>query len=95
MSHELGPIAFEKSQPQFLEGYSNPRRSVSPKVAEEIDRQVKEIIDGAHEMALQILRHNQALLEETAQTLLQKVWKVRKKETKFSREPNFTAFHSG
>ncbi|WP_410503734.1 hypothetical protein [Leptolyngbya sp. 7M] len=72
MSHELGPIAFEKSQPQFLEGYSNPRRSVSPRVAEEIDRQVKEIIDGAHQIAFQTLQHNRALLEETAQTLLQK-----------------------
>jgi cell division protease FtsH len=72
MSHELGPIAFEKSQPQFLDGYSNPRRSVSPKVAEEIDHQVKEIIDGAHQMALQILQRNRDLLEETAQTLLQK-----------------------
>ncbi|WP_404783207.1 ATP-dependent zinc metalloprotease FtsH [Altericista sp. CCNU0014] len=72
MSKELGPIAFEKMQQQFLDGYSNPRRSVSPKVAEEIDRQVKEIIDGAHQMALQILQQNRDLLEETAQTLLQK-----------------------
>jgi len=47
----LGPIAFEKIQPQFLDGYSNPRRSVSPKVAEEIDHQVKEMIYGAHQMA--------------------------------------------
>lgn len=72
MSADLGPIAFEKTQPQFLEGYNNPRRSVSPQVAEEIDRKVKEMIDSAHQMALQILRCNRELLEETAQTLLQK-----------------------
>ena len=50
MSDELGPIAYEKTQQQFLEGYSNPRRSVGPKLAEEIDHEVKEIIDGAHSM---------------------------------------------
>ncbi len=38
MSDELGPLAFEKTQQQFLEGWNNPRRAVSPKVAEEIDR---------------------------------------------------------
>ncbi|RMF26155.1 MAG: ATP-dependent metallopeptidase FtsH/Yme1/Tma family protein [Cyanobacteria bacterium J083] len=73
MSDELGPVAFEKMQQQFLDGYyPNPRRPVSPKVAEEIDRQVKEIIDGAHQMALTILRQNQDLLVETAGILLQK-----------------------
>ena len=70
MSDELGPIAFEKSQQQFLEGWSNPRRAVSPKVTEEIDREVKEIVDGAHQMALNILEQNRDLLEETAQVLL-------------------------
>ncbi|MBD1923040.1 ATP-dependent metallopeptidase FtsH/Yme1/Tma family protein [Microcoleus sp. FACHB-831] len=72
MSDELGPVAFEKPQQQFIEGYGNPRRSVSPKVAEQIDRQVKETIDGAHHIALTILDTNRDLLEETAQTLLQK-----------------------
>jgi len=72
MSDELGPVAFEKTQQQFLDGYSNPRRAVSPKVAEEIDREVKEIVDGAHHIALSILDQNRDLLEETAQTLLQR-----------------------
>jgi cell division protease FtsH len=72
MSNELGPIAYEKTQQQFIEGYTNPRRSVGPELAQEIDREVKEIIDGAHHMALLILRINQKLLEETAQILLQK-----------------------
>jgi cell division protease FtsH len=69
---KLGPIAFEKTQQQFLEGYTNPRRPVSPKIAEEIDREVKEIVDGAHHIALTILHQNLELLEETAQTLLDK-----------------------
>lgn len=70
MSEELGPIAFERTQAQFLEGMTSPRRQISPKVAEEIDRAVKEIITGAHQVALAILATNRELLEETAQTLL-------------------------
>jgi cell division protease FtsH len=72
MSHQLGPVAFDKIQQQFLEGLTNPRRIVSPKVAEEIDREVKEIIDGAHQMALTILAKNRELLIDTAETLLEK-----------------------
>jgi cell division protease FtsH len=71
MSDELGPVAFEKIQQEFLGGFSNPRRSVSPKVAEDIDREVKEIVDGAHHIALSVLDQNRDLLEETAQILLQ------------------------
>ncbi|GAB1541990.1 ATP-dependent zinc metalloprotease FtsH [Scytonema sp. NUACC21] len=72
MSDRLGPVAFEKIQQQFLEGYSNPRRAIGPKVAEEIDREVKQIVDNAHHIALSILHENRELLEETAQELLQK-----------------------
>ncbi|PPS42837.1 ATP-dependent zinc metalloprotease FtsH [Chroococcidiopsis sp. TS-821] len=73
MSDDLGPVAFEKiQQSQFLDGFSNPRRPVSPKTAEEIDREVQEIVESAHQMALLILRTNQNLLEETAQLLLHK-----------------------
>ncbi len=72
MSDQLGPVAFERVQQQFLEGFSNPRRSVSPKISEQIDQEVKEIIDGAHHTALKILDQNRELLEETAQILLEK-----------------------
>jgi cell division protease FtsH len=72
MSDELGPIAFEKVQQQFLEGYNNPRRAISPKVAEEIDREVKQIVDNAHHIALTILHENRELLEVTAQELLRR-----------------------
>ncbi|MDZ7959258.1 MAG: ATP-dependent zinc metalloprotease FtsH [Aulosira sp. DedQUE10] len=71
MSDKLGPVAFEKIQQQFIEGYGNPRRSISPQVAEEIDREVKQTLDNAHHIALSILQHNRTLLEETAQELLQ------------------------
>ncbi|AFZ03170.1 ATP-dependent zinc metalloprotease FtsH [Calothrix sp. PCC 6303] len=70
MSDELGPVAFEKSQQQFIEGYGNPRRSISPKVAEQIDYEVKKLVDNAHHIALTILQQNRDLLETTAQELL-------------------------
>jgi cell division protease FtsH len=41
-------------------------------VAEEIDREVKQIVDNAHHIALSILQENRDLLEQTAEELLQK-----------------------
>ena len=72
MSDKLGPIAFEKMQSSFIEGYGNPRRSVSPEVAKQIDSEVKDFVDNAHHIALSILYKNRELLEETAMELLQK-----------------------
>ena len=43
-----------------------------PRWLRKIDREVKEIVDGAHHIALSILDQNRDLLEETAQTLLQR-----------------------
>jgi cell division protease FtsH len=70
MSQTLGPVAFEKNSAQFLEG-SSTRRSISSEVASEIDRQVKQSLDKAHEMALEILRLNRGLLETATQVLLE------------------------
>ena len=72
MSDRLGPVAFEKVQQQYLEGITNPRRQVSPQVAEEIDREVQQVIEAAHQAALAILKENQQLLLSLAQTLLGK-----------------------
>jgi cell division protease FtsH len=71
MSKALGPIAFERVQQAFLEGATNPRRNISPQISAEIDHAVKDLIDGAHSTALEILKMNQALLETTAQQLLE------------------------
>ncbi|MEA5572694.1 ATP-dependent zinc metalloprotease FtsH [Calothrix sp. UHCC 0171] len=72
MSAKLGPVAFEKIQQQFLNSLTNPRRAISEKIAEQIDQEVKEIIDGAHQLALVILQGNQELLQEVADILLEK-----------------------
>lgn len=72
MSDKLGPVAFDRIQQQYLEAFPNPRRTVSPKTAEQIDQEVKAIVDGAHDTALKILHKNRELLEETAKLLLEK-----------------------
>lgn len=71
MSTTLGPIAFEKTTTQFLGGNSS-RRAISAEVAVEIDRQVKQNIDQARQMALEILQLNRSLLNSTTRMLLDK-----------------------
>ncbi len=70
MSDTLGPIAFAGSQSQFLGDDSNTRRAVSGDVAIEIDRLIKETIDGSNSMAKAILEQNRELLESTTKVLL-------------------------
>lgn len=70
MSDRLGPIAFEKRQQQFMEGFGNSRRTISPPVMEAIDAEVKTLVDSAHHMAIKILMHNRQILEEIAHALL-------------------------
>jgi cell division protease FtsH len=70
MSDTLGPIAFAGNQSQFLGGDTNPRRAVSGDVATEIDRLIKETINGANNMAQAILVQNRELLESTTKILL-------------------------
>jgi cell division protease FtsH len=71
MSKHLGPMAFDRSASQFLGGWGNPRRPLSPQVEAAIDREVQQLIDQAHQIASLILAHNQPLLREVAQVLLE------------------------
>ena len=50
----------------------NPRRSVSDATAQAIDKEVRGLVDQAHDDALSILRENMALLETIAQKILEK-----------------------
>jgi cell division protease FtsH len=73
MSKVMGPLAFDKGPGnQFLDanGMMNPRRRVSDVTAKEIDEEVKEIVDTAHEQALAILQQNRDVLEDIAQKIL-------------------------
>ncbi len=73
MSKILGPLAYEKGQQNNFLGDSmmNPRRMVSDETAKAIDEEVKDIVETAHQQALDILNHNRDLLEEIAQQILE------------------------
>jgi cell division protease FtsH len=69
MATSLGPVAFDKTQAQFLDSGST-RRSISGEVAAEIDALVKQSLIQAHDVAVSILTLNRDLLETMTQALL-------------------------
>ena len=72
MSEILGPLAYDKQGGgQFLGNGNNPRRAVSDATAQAIDKEVRDLVDNAHETALNILRNNLPLLESISQKILQ------------------------
>ena len=72
MSKVLGPLAYQQGQqPMFLEGSApNPRRMLSEHTAEAIDKEVKGIVETAHQQAQDILQSNRDLLDTIATKLL-------------------------
>jgi cell division protease FtsH len=73
MSKVLGPLAYEKGQQNNFLGdgaMMNPRRMVSDETAKAIDEEVKEIVEAAHQQALDILNNNRDLLEKIAEEIL-------------------------
>tara|TARA_Y100001968_G_scaffold314548_1_gene340069 strand:+ start:3957 stop:5816 length:1860 start_codon:yes stop_codon:yes gene_type:complete len=71
MSEILGPLAYDKQGGgRFLGGNNNPRRELSDATAQAIDKEVRSIVDQAHETALNILRNNLPLLESISQQIL-------------------------
>lgn len=73
MSKVLGPLAYDRGQQaMFLnDGMGNARRAVSAQTAEAIDQEVKEIVESAHQQAVDILKANRELLETITQKLLE------------------------
>lgn len=71
MSTILGPLAYQQRKGDFLGGGMNSGRTVSPATAEMIDREIKEIVESAHEYALHVLRTNRQLLELISEKLLE------------------------
>ncbi len=73
MSDILGPLAYDKQGGgQFLGGNNNPRRELSDATAQAIDKEVRGLVDEAHEKALNILKNNLSLLEDISQRILEK-----------------------
>ncbi|HEY9752313.1 MAG TPA: ATP-dependent zinc metalloprotease FtsH [Coleofasciculaceae cyanobacterium] len=73
MSKILGPLAYQQgTKPMFLgDGMPNPRRVMSEETAQAIDREVKDIVEMAHQQALDTLKHNRELLETITIQLLE------------------------
>lgn len=72
MSKVLGPLAYQQSQSNnFLgNGSINVRRMVSEETAKAIDEEVKNLVETAHQEALDLLKHNRELLETITDKLL-------------------------
>ena len=72
MSERLGPRTFgHKEELIFLGREISEQRDYSEKIAEEIDEEVRRIIDRAHELARKLIRDNRAKLDHLAKTLLE------------------------
>jgi cell division protease FtsH len=70
MSPKLGPMAIEKQQNTFIEGWQSPRRTIGQEVSQDIDREIKRFLNEAHRMALATLELNLSVLKDAAQHLL-------------------------
>jgi len=72
MSERLGPRTFgQKEEMVFLGREISEQRDYSEKVAEEIDEEVRRIIDRAHDLARTIIRENRAKLDQMARKLIE------------------------
>ena len=72
LSEKLGPLAYEEDEGEVFLGKSvTQRKHVSEQTAEEIDREVRSIIDMCYGRAKTILQDNRDKLEVMAQALMQ------------------------
>jgi cell division protease FtsH len=72
MSPELGPIKLGQNDGQpFLGRDFGHQPDYSTEIAIEIDREIRALIDEAHDEALEILVHNRDVLEELADALIE------------------------
>jgi cell division protease FtsH len=73
MSDQLGPQTFgEKEELVFLGREIGEQRNYSEEIAEEIDKEVRSLVDEAHNRAREIVRTYRAKLDEIAQRLIEK-----------------------
>ncbi len=75
MSQELGPVTYgRKNRPSYLdlqEG-GDGNRNYSEATAEKMDDEVRRLISGSYDRALEILRRDRDVLEKLARLLLEK-----------------------
>ncbi|MEA3375555.1 MAG: ATP-dependent zinc metalloprotease FtsH [Chloroflexota bacterium] len=72
MSENLGPMTFgQKEELVFLGKEIGEQRDYSEAIAEEIDKEVRYIVQGAHKKATQVLTEHREELDRIAQTLIE------------------------
>lgn len=73
MSKVLGPLAYQQgARPMFLnDGMANARRAMSEETAQAIDREVKDIVETAHQQAVATIKYNRDLLETITLQLME------------------------
>ncbi|PHR67569.1 MAG: ATP-dependent metalloprotease [Alcanivorax sp.] len=72
LSEKMGPLAYEEEEGEvFLGKQVGQRKHMSEQTAEEIDREVRAIIDGCYGRAKQILEDNRDKLDLMADALMQ------------------------
>ncbi len=73
MSDKMGPLTFGQKEEQiFLGREIAQHRDYSEKTAQEIDKEVRNIVSECYEMANKIISENMKLLHKLAKTLLEK-----------------------
>ena len=73
MSDRMGVVNYDEDDDEVFIGRDLAHtRKFSEETANEIDEEVKVIIDSCHEKARQLIRENKAVLEKTAKLLLEK-----------------------
>ncbi|MFL5761754.1 MAG: ATP-dependent zinc metalloprotease FtsH [Thermomicrobiales bacterium] len=71
MSESLGPLAFgKKEELVFLGREISEQRNYSDEVAYQIDQEIRQLVDSAHQRALDVLTNNFDKLEAIAQLLI-------------------------
>jgi len=72
MSEKLGPMTFgKKEELVFLGKELGEQRDYSDSVAQEIDAEVRRLVQEAHDKALEILREHRATLDSVAKKLME------------------------
>ena len=72
MSSELGPMMYgQKEELIFLGREISEQRDYSEEVAEQIDREVRKIVDESYKLAKKLLTKYRAQLDAVAQKLLE------------------------
>jgi len=73
MSERLGPITFgDKEELVFLGRQLSEQRNYSEEIAEQIDQEVRILVDNAHERALDIIRKHRDKLDAITEMLMER-----------------------